>query len=58
MKIIKLDSSDLDSLDGISKKKGLTRFLWPPFGVSPPQYQTIEQDTKHSQVKLGFPDKE
>jgi glycerol 2-dehydrogenase (NADP+) len=34
MKIVKLDSSDIEALDKISKTKGLTRFVYPPFGVS------------------------
>lgn len=32
--IIKLDDADMDALEGISKKKGLTRFVYPAFGVS------------------------
>jgi len=34
MKIIKLDSSDLEALNKISKTKGITRFVYPAFGVS------------------------
>ncbi|KAK4959549.1 H/ACA snoRNP pseudouridylase subunit [Elasticomyces elasticus] len=33
LKIIKLDSSDMDALEQISKTKGLTRFVYPAFGV-------------------------
>jgi glycerol 2-dehydrogenase (NADP+) len=32
--LIDLDSSDVEALDGISKSKGLTRYVFPPFGVS------------------------
>lgn len=31
--IIKLDSSDMESLESIHKKKGVTRFVYPAFGV-------------------------
>lgn len=34
LKIIKLDESDMAALESIHKKKGLTRFVYPPFGVS------------------------
>ncbi|CAK4033562.1 D-galacturonate reductase-like [Lecanosticta acicola] len=34
LKTVKLDKSDLDALEGIHKKKGLTRFVYPPFGVN------------------------
>ncbi|KAK4506890.1 hypothetical protein PRZ48_000623 [Zasmidium cellare] len=33
LKTVKLDSSDLEALDSIHKKKGLTRYVYPPFGV-------------------------
>jgi len=32
MKIVKLDASDMQSLDALSKD-GVTRFLYPAFGV-------------------------
>ena len=32
--IIKLDPADVAALDAISKSKGITRFVYPPFGVS------------------------
>ncbi|KAI9684933.1 MAG: hypothetical protein M1822_005582 [Bathelium mastoideum] len=32
--IIKLDSADVAALDGISKSKGIKRFVYPPFGVN------------------------
>lgn len=35
-KLISLDSEDVDELDGISKAKGITRFVFPPFGVRTP----------------------
>ncbi|KAK3056374.1 H/ACA snoRNP pseudouridylase subunit [Extremus antarcticus] len=31
--ILKLESSDIEALDNISKTKGTTRYVWPPFGV-------------------------
>ena len=34
MEILKLDSSDIESLDKIHKVKGVTRFVYPPFGVN------------------------
>ena len=34
LKIIKLDSSDMEALEGIHKAKGITRFVYPAFGVS------------------------
>lgn len=34
LKTVKLDSSDLEALDAIHKKKGLKRFVYPDFGVS------------------------
>lgn len=34
MHIIKLESSDLESLDKIHKTKGIKRFVYPAFGVS------------------------
>ncbi|KAF7185035.1 D-galacturonate reductase [Pseudocercospora fuligena] len=33
LKIVQLDSSDLEALEGIHKKKGLTRYVYPQFGV-------------------------
>lgn len=33
LKFVKLDSSDLASLAEISKSKGLTRYVYPAFGV-------------------------
>jgi hypothetical protein len=35
LKVIKLDSSDLDALNKIHQTKGVTRFVYPAFGVSP-----------------------
>ncbi|ORY13633.1 NADP-dependent oxidoreductase domain-containing protein [Clohesyomyces aquaticus] len=32
-KLIALDEDDMSKLEGISKTKGLTRFVYPPFGV-------------------------
>lgn len=32
--LINLDSSDVEALDGVSKSKGTTRYVFPPFGVS------------------------
>ncbi|KAF2141190.1 uncharacterized protein K452DRAFT_308981 [Aplosporella prunicola CBS 121167] len=32
--IIKLDDSDMEALESIHKKKGLTRFIYPAFGVN------------------------
>jgi glycerol 2-dehydrogenase (NADP+) len=59
MKIIKLDSSDVEALDKISKTKGTTRYVYPPFGVS---QHVIDRPAESVltllQVKLGFPDKE
>lgn len=34
LKVVKLDSSDLEDLANISKTKGLTRYVYPAFGVS------------------------
>lgn len=34
LKTVKLDSSDIEALDAIHKKKGITRFVYPAFGVS------------------------
>ncbi|KAJ9622011.1 H/ACA snoRNP pseudouridylase subunit [Taxawa tesnikishii (nom. ined.)] len=34
LKIVKLDSSDMDALEGIHKKKGITRYVYPAFGVN------------------------
>ena len=33
LKILSLDSEDLDALNKIHKTKGVTRFVYPPFGV-------------------------
>ncbi|KAK5711369.1 hypothetical protein LTR17_018436 [Elasticomyces elasticus] len=33
LKTVELDSSDMKALDGIHKEKGLTRFVYPEFGV-------------------------
>ncbi|EME87783.1 uncharacterized protein MYCFIDRAFT_85826 [Pseudocercospora fijiensis CIRAD86] len=33
LKVVKLDNSDLEALEGIHKKKGLTRYVYPAFGV-------------------------
>ncbi|KAF2256798.1 Aldo/keto reductase [Trematosphaeria pertusa] len=33
-KLISLDDSDMAKLEGIHKKQGLTRFVYPPFGVN------------------------
>jgi len=32
-KIIKLDSADLEALNSIHESKGVTRFVYPAFGV-------------------------
>lgn len=32
-KLIALDDSDMEKLEGISKSKGVTRFVYPAFGV-------------------------
>jgi len=34
LKVVKLDESDMAALESIHKKKGLTRFVYPPFGVN------------------------
>jgi hypothetical protein len=34
MKLITLDDEDMEHLEKIAKTKGLTRFLYPSFGVS------------------------
>ena len=36
LQTVKLDPSDVEALDSIHKKKGLTRFVYPAFGVSVP----------------------
>jgi len=56
--ILKLESSDIEALDNISKTKGTTRYVWPPFGVSPRCKDTYQGRTNLVQVKLGFPDKD
>lgn len=33
-KIVELDAGDMEALEGISKKKGITRFVYPAFGVN------------------------
>ena len=33
-KLVSLDAADMAALDSIHEKKGLTRYVWPPFGVS------------------------
>lgn len=33
-KLVSLDAADMEALEGIHKKKGITRFVYPPFGVS------------------------
>lgn len=33
LQVVKLDASDLDALESIHKKKGFTRYVYPPFGV-------------------------
>lgn len=32
-KIVKLDPSEVDALDKVHKTKGMTRFVYPAFGV-------------------------
>ena len=34
MKIVKLESSDVQALDKVHKSKGITRYVYPPFGVN------------------------
>lgn len=34
MNIIKLDSSDIQALEQLHKTKGVTRYVFPAFGVS------------------------
>jgi glycerol 2-dehydrogenase (NADP+) len=34
LKVVKLDASDMESLESIHKKEGLTRFVYPAFGVN------------------------
>lgn len=33
-KLISLDDDDMQKLESIHKTKGLTRFVYPPFGVN------------------------
>ncbi|KAF2460280.1 NADP-dependent oxidoreductase domain-containing protein [Lineolata rhizophorae] len=40
--IIKLDQSEVDELNEIHKKKGITRYVYPPFGVSPNTFAFLE----------------
>ena len=55
--LVKLDSSDMDALEDIHKKKGITRYVFPPFGVSIGS-QPFSAFANHLQPKLGFPDTE
>ena len=34
LKIVKLDNTQLEALETIHRKNGLTRFVYPPFGVN------------------------
>lgn len=34
MKLIELSSADVEALDKVHKSKGITRFVYPPFGVN------------------------
>jgi glycerol 2-dehydrogenase (NADP+) len=34
MKLISLDDEDMERLENISKTKGVTRYVYPAFGVS------------------------
>ena len=34
LKTIKLDSSEMEALESMHKKQGITRFVYPAFGVS------------------------
>ena len=34
LKTIKLDSSEMETLESMHKKQGVTRFVYPAFGVS------------------------
>jgi glycerol 2-dehydrogenase (NADP+) len=56
-KIVSLEAADLEALEDIHKKKGLTRFVYPEFGVS---YIDLTESRvlTMSKVNLGFPDKQ
>ena len=34
MKLVKLDKADIEALDDVHKSKGITRYVYPPFGVN------------------------
>ena len=34
MRVITLDKSDVDAINAIHKDKGLTRYVYPPFGFN------------------------
>ena len=34
LRVITLEQSDLDSINAIHKSKGLTRYVYPPFGFN------------------------
>jgi hypothetical protein len=48
LKTIKLDTLDVEALDKIHKKKGLTRFVYPAFGVSDCSHQIMQHQTDRS----------
>lgn len=33
-KLVKLDGDDVKALDGIHKRDGVKRFVYPPFGIN------------------------
>ena len=58
-KVIKLDESDMEALESISKTRGLKRFVYPEFGVSLVVFFSDRATLTHAlQVNLGFPDKQ
>jgi hypothetical protein len=62
LKVVALDATDLEALNKIHQVKGVTRFVYPEFGVRyilPTRYdRSTDLLTFFSQVNLGFPDKQ
>lgn len=55
LQTVKLDSTDMESLEGIHKKKGITRFVYPEFGVRISILESVIRHRILTSVVIGQP---
>jgi hypothetical protein len=53
--IIQLDSEDMDALIAIHKAKGVTRYVYPAFGVSSIFFRLLDASIDHDRLLWASP---